>query len=272
MFTRGSRYRNLPESATVDAAGERLRGKDLRLIPETAGQFLHTVSEGDRLDLLAFKYYGDATKWWQIADANPQASLPSDLVDQRPLTQERFVLRHPGFQTRFRNLVIALSALGAVQTPFVSSFEADYPADQLAGIRPVEPGFVEASVVVTYAPSAATHQTIVNQIQTPGIDFHFLRAFAWSIGPKTIEAFSFNDPRAWADWNAVEKSLSTATGVLEVNSTVTKGALEVLYNSVVRQRESIISIITSNGFDLQPESVAFSRVGSKIVIPPNRIV
>lgn len=26
--------------------------------------------QGDRLDLLAYKYYGDSTKWWIIAHAN----------------------------------------------------------------------------------------------------------------------------------------------------------------------------------------------------------
>ena len=28
------------------------------------------VKETDRLDLLAFRYYGDVTKWWIIAQAN----------------------------------------------------------------------------------------------------------------------------------------------------------------------------------------------------------
>ena len=31
----------------------------------------HQVSEGDRLDNLAYQYYGDPTVWWRIADANP---------------------------------------------------------------------------------------------------------------------------------------------------------------------------------------------------------
>lgn len=28
---------------------------------------------GDRLDLIAFDYYGDASKWWVIASANPNS-------------------------------------------------------------------------------------------------------------------------------------------------------------------------------------------------------
>src|SRR5262245_808884 len=116
MFIRGSRYRTVEESSPLDAAGRRLRGKNLRLIPPTTGSFQHTVHESDRIDLLAFKYYGDATKWWQIADANPQAALPTDLLDERPVIRERFLLRHPGFETRFRSLVLALGTIGPVTT------------------------------------------------------------------------------------------------------------------------------------------------------------
>ena len=35
-----------------------------------ADQRIHVVSEGERLDWIAFKQYGDSTKWKQIAEAN----------------------------------------------------------------------------------------------------------------------------------------------------------------------------------------------------------
>ena len=39
-------------------------------IPETNGD-LHIIStEGDRLDNLAFQFYGDPSLWWYIAKAN----------------------------------------------------------------------------------------------------------------------------------------------------------------------------------------------------------
>lgn len=41
---------------------------------------------GDRLDLLAFDYYGDVTLWWVIASAN---SLPGDSLYVEPGTQIR---------------------------------------------------------------------------------------------------------------------------------------------------------------------------------------
>jgi len=35
------------------------------------------VTAGDRLDLLAQRYYNDVTKWWIIADVNPGVSKGS---------------------------------------------------------------------------------------------------------------------------------------------------------------------------------------------------
>lgn len=32
----------------------------------------HQITAADRIDLLADSYYGDATQWWAIADANPE--------------------------------------------------------------------------------------------------------------------------------------------------------------------------------------------------------
>lgn len=44
--------------------------------------------QGDRLDLLAHKYYGDATKWWIIAHANKIKGtfiLPRDIQLRIPM-------------------------------------------------------------------------------------------------------------------------------------------------------------------------------------------
>lgn len=38
--------------------------------PETVLEY-YTFKEGDTLDGLAYKYYGDASLWWSILDANP---------------------------------------------------------------------------------------------------------------------------------------------------------------------------------------------------------
>src|SRR5690242_1422136 len=88
MFDKSSRYARLTESSPVNADGERLRGKDLRIIPQSDGTFLHTVQSHDRLDLLALKYYGEPTRWWQISDANPDFPFPVDLLDRGPIYEE----------------------------------------------------------------------------------------------------------------------------------------------------------------------------------------
>ena len=68
------------------------------------------------------------------------------------------------------------------------------------------------------------------------------------------------------------KTLAGSPGVFELESNVSAGTLDVIYNSAVTGRTSIISVFNTNGFVLQPDSAAFSCAGSKIVIPANQIV
>lgn len=84
MFDSTSRYNGI-ESATMEVRGGdgRLRTiayKRQRLIPlATETEFIeHTVSEGERLDLLAARYLGDPTLFWQLCDFNG-ALDPEDL-------------------------------------------------------------------------------------------------------------------------------------------------------------------------------------------------
>jgi phage tail protein X len=39
----------------------------------------HVYQNGDRIDLLAYKYYGDPSMWWVILDANPQYLHPLEI-------------------------------------------------------------------------------------------------------------------------------------------------------------------------------------------------
>lgn len=43
---------------------------------ENADKFVYAIT-GDRLDSLAFKYYGDVTLWWVIAKANGLKGKPA---------------------------------------------------------------------------------------------------------------------------------------------------------------------------------------------------
>jgi hypothetical protein len=53
--------------------------------PSNNDDYVVTVL-GDRLDLLAFDFYGDSNLWWVIASAN---SLPGDSLVVEPGTQLR---------------------------------------------------------------------------------------------------------------------------------------------------------------------------------------
>lgn len=60
----------------------------------------YTVRSGDRIDRLAFEFYGDPILWWVLAVANGLELLPSDLSEgqvlrvpsSRYVTQELMLL------------------------------------------------------------------------------------------------------------------------------------------------------------------------------------
>lgn len=72
-FPPTSRYASTPVVTVTDADGSEHRYLTRRFIP-TAGTATtlaeHLVTAGDRLDLLAQRYYGDPLLSWRIADAN----------------------------------------------------------------------------------------------------------------------------------------------------------------------------------------------------------
>ncbi len=65
---------------TVETPGPTLTLYEPRPLPTTEQVLSHTVAAGDRLDLLAQRYYGDPFQYWRIVDANPAPS-PDDLME-----------------------------------------------------------------------------------------------------------------------------------------------------------------------------------------------
>ncbi|WP_431970461.1 LysM peptidoglycan-binding domain-containing protein [Nocardia sp. bgisy134] len=78
-----SRYVDTPVVAHDPGTGEPpVPYLSRRLVPlperlATLGQY--EVVEGDRLDLISARWYGDPELWWRIADANP-SSHPDELT------------------------------------------------------------------------------------------------------------------------------------------------------------------------------------------------
>jgi hypothetical protein len=82
MITRSSRYLRAGAYTSRDPA--RVDRPILGLVPHRAAGDLvwrreHRVVEGERLDQLAQRYYGDPLKYWLICDAN-DAIFPEELL------------------------------------------------------------------------------------------------------------------------------------------------------------------------------------------------
>ncbi|WP_166026624.1 hypothetical protein [Streptomyces chilikensis] len=84
-YPRTSRYHDAEIGIHRMPDGTEVRYAKRRLLPPLPADGdevrPHTVADGERPDLLAQRYFGDAGQWWQIADANP-------VLDPRELTGE----------------------------------------------------------------------------------------------------------------------------------------------------------------------------------------
>ena len=71
MFKQGSRYERIPTAVYVDRSGHQRPYVLLRTFPPAAPtQQEHDFAEHERLDLLAFRFFGDPEQFWRICDAN----------------------------------------------------------------------------------------------------------------------------------------------------------------------------------------------------------
>ncbi len=79
MFFKGSRYADVPDAFLTDASRRTIRFKRVRFIPPTPAVAGHRVIAGERLDLIAWRHYRDAERFWRICDSN-EALWPDDLL------------------------------------------------------------------------------------------------------------------------------------------------------------------------------------------------
>ncbi|MEU0369584.1 hypothetical protein ABZ070_04840 [Streptomyces sp. NPDC006283] len=84
-YPRSSRYHDAEIGVHRLPDGTEVRYAKRRFLPPleaaTGESAPHTVSSGERPELLAQRYFGDPGQWWQIADANP-------VLDPQELTEE----------------------------------------------------------------------------------------------------------------------------------------------------------------------------------------
>jgi hypothetical protein len=79
MYAHGSRYEQVEQAVYVDGDGRQIPYTLLRAFPAgTASVRVHEVADQERLDLIAYRYYGDPEQFWRLCDGN--ATLrPDDL-------------------------------------------------------------------------------------------------------------------------------------------------------------------------------------------------
>ncbi len=82
MIFKGSRYEKSVIVEVTDASGKQVAAIATRITPPTPAGFVHTVTDSDRLDLLAYHYYRNPEKFWLIGDANSDID-PLELI-RRP--------------------------------------------------------------------------------------------------------------------------------------------------------------------------------------------
>jgi hypothetical protein len=82
MFDEKSRYKDLPLATYADADGRERRYVTRRFLPQPESLrtlVMVTVTDTDRLDLIAHARLGEATASWRVGDANA-AMDPDDLL------------------------------------------------------------------------------------------------------------------------------------------------------------------------------------------------
>jgi hypothetical protein len=82
MLPPTSRYASVGTTTLTTADGTTVVYLERRFVPQPGSLAqigTHTVTPGDRLDLIASAAIGDPPQWWQVADAN-RAMWPEDLT------------------------------------------------------------------------------------------------------------------------------------------------------------------------------------------------
>ncbi|MEM0921575.1 MAG: hypothetical protein AAGI13_00915 [Pseudomonadota bacterium] len=79
MFTRDSRYTDVPTVSAKDAEGREVTAVKLRPPGQTGGAPV-VVQPSDRLDVIAEQCFADPTRFWHIADANSDLDA-RDLIE-----------------------------------------------------------------------------------------------------------------------------------------------------------------------------------------------
>jgi hypothetical protein len=85
MIDRRSRYKTTPIVTVDDGRGATQPLLDLRATPQRASRLTIVPTATDRLDLLAYRFYRDPTRFWRICDASSEPDPFDVLAPGEPL-------------------------------------------------------------------------------------------------------------------------------------------------------------------------------------------
>lgn len=80
MVFKGSRYSTTEVVEIRGPDGQVRRTLAIRVIVPPASALAQTVNEGERLDTLAARFYGEPTRYWLLLDANPDVLNPFEVL------------------------------------------------------------------------------------------------------------------------------------------------------------------------------------------------
>ena len=171
MFQKNSRYRGLPDRIGTDPRGRGILTKELRPLPDMAGELQHAVQDIDRLDHLAYKYYRESRKWWRICDANPDYPLPLSLLGQDAMVTEKFPLQGGQADNRAQLLAGLRARAGVADVAWEEGWEIVQVTVLEAG-QPVEIASERARIrlVIRYNRFATDRFALMDAIEAQGFD------------------------------------------------------------------------------------------------------
>lgn len=156
MFSKTSRYRAVPNITVPDSQGRVLPAKDIRLLPTVTGTFQHLVSQGDRLDQLAYTYYGQPLDWWHISDANPGILSPLALIGDEPVTTTRLPVTVASGTPSWAGLLRGLRTLTGVE-----QVEIEDKVQYVAEVRQVSGQEVTVTVELLASAVLVTFNSLI---------------------------------------------------------------------------------------------------------------
>jgi hypothetical protein len=262
VFSRISRYRDLPDVAVPDATGRVVASRELRLPPVPEGRLLHTVEEGDRLDHLGYKYYKQPRDWWRIADANPAFLSPRALLGDDAHATLRVPLRWEGPFPPWSPLLRELRG-----TPGVDSVVAGAPGRPEPRVRVVEGplAFGIAQALTAELDAAVRGQRLPDPLGTALAGQG--AAVDGEVRAEKLDAATWRVTEV-DTWRILAFRHFPEEGLLNVHLDVPRydWAVTVGYNALVASAAQLLEVVEARGFAAGPE-VEVGRVGKPIAIP-----